>query len=416
MPASAEVNVQCPDWLNESSNQRDAALPPGQGVGYKCMHISAGDGFATMADGTRLYMFGFSDLSASTFQFQNKKGVINDIGTVSEGLLMANAPAPTIALDEGENFRLSLTNVGMLVRADLFDPHTVHYHGFPEASDIFDGVPDATISINTDATVTYFYHSVLPGTYMYHCHVEATEHMQMGMLGNLYVRPAQNRLPDGALLDGWIHSNPDECAGGGAKCYDNPLAGTKYVYNDGDGSTRYDVEYPIQIGSWDGNFHNASESVQPLPFADMKDNYPMLNGRGYPDTVIPAGQVIDNGDGNFTQKVSSLIEANSGQRILLRISNLNVTNNYTLAVLGLKMKVVGRGSRLLRGHASTDISEHDLYYDTTSVTLGGGESVDAIIDTTGVTPGTYVLYTTNLNYLSNNQEDLGGMMTEIVIN
>ena len=39
-----------------------------------------------------------------------------------------------------------------------------------------------------------------------------------------------------------------------------------------------------------------------------------------------------------------------------------------------------------------------------------------IIDTATVQPGTYLLYTSNLNYLSNNQEDFGGMMTEIVIN
>jgi FtsP/CotA-like multicopper oxidase with cupredoxin domain len=416
--ASAEVKVQCPPWVNDKN-----AVGPGVGKGYKCMHLSGGDGFAKMADGTRLYMFGFSDLTDATFLIGQTKNAINDVGVVSEGLLKANAPAPTVALDEGDFFYLSLTNVGMIVRPDLFDPHTVHYHGFPDASDIFDGVPEATIAINTDATVTYFYHNVLPGTYMYHCHVEATEHMQMGMLGNLYVRPVQNRLPDGANLDGWIHDNPDACQGGNPNCYDDPLNGTKYVYNDGDGSTRYDVEYPIQIGSWDGNFHDASEAVQPLPFAEMKDNYPLLNGRGYPDAASTS--VIYNGDdsefaetvdGSNTQKVGSLIEANVGERILLRISNLNVTNNYTLAVLGLKMKVVGRGARLLRGHGSTDLSEPTFYYDTTSVTLGGGEAVDAIIDTAGVSPGTYLLYTTNLNYLSNNQEDLGGMMTEIVIN
>ena len=50
------------------------------------------------------------------------------------------------------------------------------------------------------------------------------------------------------------------------------------------------------------------------------------------------------------------------------------------------------------------------------MTVGGGESYDAIIDTTGVPAGTYMLYTTNLNYLSNNTETndaFGGMATEI---
>ena len=36
-------------------------------------------------------------------------------------------------------------------------------------------------------------------------------------------------------------------------------------------------------------------------------------------------------------------------------------------------------------------------------------------DTVSVAPGTYLLYTTNLNYLSNNGQDFGGMMTEITI-
>ena len=83
---------------------------------------------------------------------------------------------------------------------------------------------------------------------------------------------------------------------------------------------------------------------------------------------------------------------------------------YTLTTNGLKMRVVGTGARLNRGPDGKD-----LYYDTNSVTLGGGESRDVIIDTTGVTPGKYYLYTSNLNYLSNNNEDFGGMMTEIVI-
>ena len=38
-----------------------------------------------------------------------------------------------------------------------------------------------------------------------------------------------------------------------------------------------------------------------------------------------------------------------------------------------------------------------------------------LVDTAGVTPGTYLLYSTNLNQLSNGTEDFGGMMTEIII-
>jgi FtsP/CotA-like multicopper oxidase with cupredoxin domain len=398
--ASAAPFVQCPGDVNGD------AIPDGPVFdadnnerNVKCMHLGAGDGFVSMADGKLQYIFSFSNVTG-----------VPESEAIQAGTLAANFSAPTIVLKEGEEFYLSLTNVGMQVRPDLFDPHTVHFHGFPNASDIFDGVPDATISINMGATLTYYYNIVEPGTYMYHCHVEATEHMQMGMLGNLYVQPAQN---------GTVYNDPD----GSGRSY------TKFVYNDGDGSTGYDVEYPIQIGSFDPEFHDASMNVQPLPFANMKDKYPMLNGRGYPDTVDPRtdgttapGAGMDPfpsppesgaGPGQTvasSQPVSSLISATQGEKILLRISNLNVTNFYTLTALGLTMKVVGTGARQLRGSDGKDLS-----YETMSVTLGGGEAKEVIIDTAGVPAGTYYLYTTNLNFLSNNQEDFGGMMTEIQI-
>jgi FtsP/CotA-like multicopper oxidase with cupredoxin domain len=217
--ADAAVFVQCPGDANGDAVP-DGAYDPNA---LQCMHLTAGDGFVSMADGKLQYMFGFSDVTGLT-----------EDQIMTTGTLAANFPAPTIVLKQGQEFYLSLTNVGMAIRPDLFDPHTVHFHGFPNASSVFDGVPDASISINGGSTLTYYYNLVEPGTYMYHCHVEATEHMQMGMLGNLYVKPAQNELPVGTDLNGFTHQ-----------------AGYQYVYNDGDGSTRYDVEVPIQIGSFE---------------------------------------------------------------------------------------------------------------------------------------------------------------------
>jgi hypothetical protein len=294
--------------------------------------------------------------------------------------------------------------------------------------------------------------------------------MQMGMLGNLYVTPRQDNdraLPKYRKADGTMYAG--------------------FAYNDGDGSTGYDLDIPIQIAGFDSAFHDASLTVQPLPFALMKDRYPMLNGRGYPDTVaqgslvppeantyvmsaqVAGGPALDRftisggalaakdgaydaldlvftsgalagtvrriqsyhgatklvvlaenlpaapavGDeftiGKASQKVSSRIEAARGQKILLRLSSLDVTRYYTLAS-ELPMQVVGLHAKLLRGPDGKN-----LYYQTSSVTLGGGETADAIIDTADVAPGTYLLYSSNLNYLSNNQEDFGGLMTEIVV-
>ncbi len=387
-PASAShINVQCPGDTNGNALQDGGESWP---ANQKCMHLTSGDGYITMADGRVMYMFGFAD--ATGWDPSN---------VMVDGILAGAYPGPIIALEEDDVFYLSLSNVGMLVRPDLFDPHTVHWHGFPQASSVFDGLPESGLSINMGATLTYYYNVKDPGTYMYHCHVEATEHMQMGMLANLFVRPKQN-----------------------GTSYEYPLGSgrnyTQFVYNDGDGSTGYDVEFPIQMSSFDGAFHDASETVQPLPFALMRDDYPMLNGRGYPDTVAAgpmappsrSGNPADSENGGIvSQYEDALITANAGQKILLRISNISITRYFTLTSLGIPMTVVGRDARLLRGPTG-----ENLYYDTNSVTLGGGETNDVILDTTGIASGTYFLYTGNLNYLSNGTEDFGGMMTEIVIN
>jgi FtsP/CotA-like multicopper oxidase with cupredoxin domain len=258
---------------------------------------------------------------------------------------------------------------------------------------------------------------------MWHCHVEATEHMQMGMLGNLYVDPIQNQTGIGGTVQ--VPNNATKAGKeGGAGPYG-------YVYNDGDGSTAFDKEYVIQLQGLYHVFRDASRDVQPLPFAEMRDTYPTINGRGYPHTTIegplhdcvgPNGNADlptcpeNHPDGTFAQQVSpqpvsALITATAGEKVLLRMSNLGVVRHYTMTVLGIPMKVVGRGARILRGQGGQNV-----YYDTNVVNLGGGESADIILDTTGVASGRYFLYTTDLNYLSNNEEDFGGYMTEIVIN
>jgi len=389
--ATAAVYVQCPGDTDGDAVPEVGA--PGYDPAVKCMHLAAGDGFSTMADGKVVYGFGFSDVTG-----------VPSANALSVGLLAANFSAPTIELKEGDKFYLTLTNVGMLIRPDLFDPHTVHFHGFPNQAPVFDGMPEGSFGINMGASVTYFYNITEAGTFIYHCHMEATEHMQMGMLGNLFVRPAQD---DGPSIAGY----------------------TRFAYNDGDGSTGYHKAYPLQLGSLDHNFHDASEAVQPLPFAEMRDTYTLFNGRGYPDTVNPDAlptpldpDTLESKNlGNQSQKVSSAVtldRATEGTKLLLRFSNLNVTNYYTVTALGLPMRVVGGGAHIARGpdpDGAGPLQGKDLYYDTSSVTLGGGEAVDVIVDTAGLPAGTYFLYTTNFNYLSNNDQDFGGMMTEIVV-
>jgi hypothetical protein len=58
----------------------------------------------------------------------------------------------------------------------------------------------------------------------------------------------------------------------------------------------------------------------------------------------------------------------------------------------------------------------NIYKTVASVTTGGGETHDVLIDTADVAPGTYFLHAAEVHQLSNKTQMDGGMMTEIVVN
>ncbi len=462
------------------------AAPAHVNGAIKCQQISGGDGYATMADGTQTYLFSFGPLSglakiangqpgtdfpnefntiyagpmlqpgdpattvnaARTFTFNGAVGQVPDLDNggainghvdprqmMDVGVMNGNIPAPLMAIDEDDEYFLTLSNVGMIMRPDLFEQHTVHFHGYPNASAFYDGVPDASVAINIGASFTYYYLAPDAGTYFWHCHITPPEHLQMGMVGQLYVRPRQDRVT-GSLYTALLNQQGDlrtACNSAADILCSNPLpaggaaantatgaatvlqGGTSgYAYNDGDGSTYYDVEYPIQIHGFDPNFHFVGMTFNPEGFADMKDKYFLLNGRSYPDTVTAGSLQTQSADGvnHFSQPLSAIINIPAGKKALLRISDLDVSEYQTLASLGIPMHVVGYNAKLLRDQAG-----NNLYYNTNSITLAGGESLDVILDATGYTAGSvFYLYTPNLDHLSNDAENFGGLMTEVRIN
>jgi len=485
--AAQSFRVQCPTTtpLHPTPQTTD---PNPAGGSIKCQQISGGDGYATMADGTQTYLFSFGPLSgladivnglpgtqpASVFNtvfsgvgvgdptpsttFNGAVGLVADPDSVPAnqltghvdprqimdvGVMNGNMPAPLMAFDEDDEFFLTLTNVGMIMRPDLFEQHTVHFHGYPNASSFYDGVPDASVAINIGGSFTYYYLAPDAGTYFWHCHITPPEHLQMGMVGQLYVRPRQNRV-SGNLYDGLVAQQADPrtaCYPYGDTLHQNPdilcssplpaskglaTGGAKYAYNDGDGTTGYDVEYPIQIHGFDPSFHFVGMTFNPEQFTDMKDKFFLLNGRSYPDTVTPGAMQTQSADGasHFSQPLPTIINIPARGRALLRISDLDVTEYQTLASLGIPMHVIGINARLLR-----DLAGNDMTYYSNSITLAGGESIDVILDSCSqrgpapgyacVTPipkGTYYLYTPNLDHLSNDAENFGGLMTEVHIN
>jgi len=374
---------------------------------------------------------------ASTIPTSGIDGHVDPRQIMDIGVMNGNIPAPLMAIDEDDEFFLTLSNVGMIMRPDLFEQHTVHFHGYPNASSFYDGVPDASIAINIGGSFTYYYLAPDAGTYFWHCHITPPEHLQMGMVGQIYVRPRQNRVPVGNSLysalqlqqtdprtacntkDDILCSNALPASSNSVAQATDPLTGSpyKYAYNDGDGSTAYDVEYPLQIHGFDPNFHFVGMTFNPEAFVDMKDKYFLLNGRSYPDTVTPGPLQTQTSDGrsHFSQPLPAIINIPAGGKALLRISDLDVTEYQTLASLGIPMHVIGYNAKLLRDQAGNNMD----YY-SNSITLAGGESLDVILDASNKSMypsgSVYYLYTPQLDHLANDAENFGGLMTEVHIN
>ncbi|MDH5526515.1 MAG: multicopper oxidase domain-containing protein [Nitrospirota bacterium] len=395
---SATPGAEDIDWNGDGAYNHKSGLPIDPTA--VCRRVGTTDGYVKMPDGSNLFIFGFMDLTgvpeADLIDYKFK----------------ATLPAPDIEVDEGQSLYLTITNLGLLVRPDLADPHTVHFHGYAHAVSAFDGVPEMSVAVPPSSNFTYFYKLNDPGTYGYHCHVEPTEHIALGMVGTIIVNPAQN----------------------------NPAAGQFFAYNDGGAApnTRYDVAQVIHMHDLDADKHHNLETVAEgrNVWAEFKANYYTFNGRAYPETLLPAApdpaaNVMLNGASAYkedyiAQPYSSLITANVGQRILLRLNNLTY-RSHSLVIPGIPMHVVGKDAKILRGpDGPGGVPGTDLSYHRSALALAGGEEMDVILDTTGLAPGTYFLYGRELDTQANlsladrqaglGVDNRGGMITEIRLN
>lgn len=380
----------------------------------KTVHLAGTDGWVSMPQGAPPDLPFFPDSLAAAdrdtyvFGFRDVTGLTSAQVAAQRG--KAQISAPMMSFDEEDDITITLTNLGLLVRPDLFDGHTLHWHGFVNAIPLFDGVPELSLSVPVGRDLSYFYRPHDAGTYMYHCHFEDVEHVQMGMTGMVFVRPKQNQTVNGV--------DPAFAAG-----QPNPWGGTiastilpgKYAYNDFDGSTRYDREFAFMITELWSAAHWRDAHIQVSDWTDYDPSFWLLNGRGYPDTTAPNGGRDLNG--NLTsndprlgsQPISSLITCNVGDRVLLRMSNLGY-QNHTMSVDNIDLQIVAKDASLLKGRDG--ISN---YLITNSVDVGPGESRDVIFVAPD-RPGEYLLYDRKYSYLQNGGgPGYGGMMTKILV-
>ena len=358
------------------------------------LSLIATDGYMTMPEreDDPIYIFGFVSVNPNLSVSQ----------LISQYKGHAKHTAPTLSFLQNDDIKITLTNLGLVQRPDLTDSHTIHWHGFDIPSPLNDGVPEVSVAVPIGKQLTYFYRPHREGTYMYHCHFEDVEHVHMGMTGIVFVRPKQ----DGTSIGGF----------------------TKFAYNDGDGSTGYHRHFAILENEIWSKFHDGDRDIQETIMTDYDPEWFTLNGRCYPQTVLPndsaslpASKRIGTPNPNYgdaidySQPNSSLIQINAGERGLLRLANLGYRQN-AMELPGIPMRVVGNDASYL-GNSS---------YWTNTIYIGPGEARDVLFEAPAFTllkphgqdsRGRYnVYYFKNRDWrkLSNlGKPGPGGMMTEV---
>ncbi|MET8909567.1 multicopper oxidase domain-containing protein [Micromonospora sp. NPDC004551] len=364
------------------------------------LSLVATDGYLTVPgrEGNPLYIFGFVPVDPSLS--------VTQLTATYKG--HTKHTAPTLEFRQNDDIKITLTNLGLVQRPDLTDSHTIHWHGFDLPSPLNDGVPEVSVAVPIGKQLTYFYRPHREGTYMYHCHFEDVEHVQMGMTGIVFVRPLQ----DGTSIGGF----------------------TRFAYNDGDGSTGYHRHFAILLNELWTDFHDGDRDIQESIATDYDPQWFTINGRVYPQTVLPNDSASlpanlriatpnpNYGDApDYSQPNSALIQVNPGDRALLRVVNLGY-QQHSMQLPGIAMHVIGQDAALLR-NGTVDTS-----YWTNTLYVGPGEARDVLFDAPAYDParpsgsdswGSYnVYYFKNRDWrrLSNfgsTAPGPGGMMTEV---
>jgi len=322
---------------------------PSASAATTTLAMAATDGYVTMPnrEDDPIYIFGFIPVDPGL--------TVSQLISTFKG--HAQTSAPTLDFLQNDDIKITLTNLGLIQRPDLTDAHTIHWHGFDMPSPLNDGVPEVSVAVPIGKQLTYFYRPHREGTYMYHCHFEDVEHVQMGMTGIVFVRPTQDGTPIGGF--------------------------TKFAYNDGDGSTGYHRHFAILLNEVWSNFHDGDRDIQESIATDYDPQWFTLNGRCYPETVLPnddafttSGITTPNanlGTNDKSQPNSSLVQVNPGDRVLLRLANLGY-QQHAMQLPGIPLHVVGQDASLLRNGAV------DTSYWTNTLYIGPGEARDVLFD------------------------------------
>lgn len=214
---------------------------------------------------------------------------------------------------------------------------------------------------------------------MYHCHHQAAEHVQMGMYGALVIYPSMESLAEAGITR--------NCKGqwelhGKVQCQIPKTAMNRnFAYNDI--NTFFDKEYVMLLSDIDSTWHHAVLTETPFNAVNYKPDYWFVNGRAFPDTLLPHPQTPAPGsDPDLTQiNYESFVHVNTGDKFLLRMINMS----YQVVpwhIHGWHFTIVGKDAHIspfLRIATKLKLMGHEAQEMGFTATIGSGETYDLLI-------------------------------------
>ncbi|MEN6324651.1 MAG: multicopper oxidase domain-containing protein [Syntrophomonas sp.] len=329
---------------------------------------------------------------------------------------MATIPAPLIWGEVEDRIYVTLINLGMKERPDLMDFHTVHMHGahvatqldgFPETSfgvPMWSMLPPEQVPDYAPPVATYYFEPDHPGTYFYHCHIEASEHVQMGMYGALIIYPSMKSLKMAGIVKcrrGYWYAH-------GKKQPQIPKTATNRNFAYNNINTFFDSEWVMLLSDIDETWHTAVLNNDPnFNAVNYKPNFWLVNGRAFPDTLLPHPQTFPpDADPNLTEiNYESYVHVKTGDKFLLRMMNLS----YQVVpwhIHGWHFSIIGKDTHLSpfleldamlsqKGHYNMPgmQNNHVINDGGFTATIGSGESYDLLLVADDKRPqyGRYIL-------------------------
>lgn len=267
----------------------------------------------------------------------------------------AAIPSPRIDMEVGDELYITLVNLGLfLTTPPILDVHTTYIYGGHVANQV-DGVSETSFGApvtppGTPAiAVTYYFKPEKPGTYFYHCHEEASEHVQMGMYGALVVYPSELSLAEAGIVKSpttgcWFFK--------GRPQPQIPVTATNRNFAYNDVNSFFNSDWVLLFSGIDTRWHDAVFAQTGFNPVDYRPDYWPVNGRAFPDTLLPTALppvLVPNFGYSIPDGYDCFVKVSTGDpkrrippdRFLLRMINISY-HPVPFHVRGWQGKIVGK--------------------------------------------------------------------------